>query len=102
MLKSNKYNTNPDVFAIFEKVLPRPSMFLIDGELTHDLKVVYRSRSGDIEYAFIKRHQKNQWVPDIKYFIEGEYWGSLNKKLFDDVPALAVALRARGLEQVEL
>lgn len=102
MLKSNKYNTNPDVFAIFEKVLPKPSMFLIDDRLTHDLKVVYRSRSGDIEYAFIKHHQKDQWAPDFKYFIEGEYWGSLNKKLFDDVPALAAALRKRGLEQVEL
>lgn len=102
MLKSNKYNTNPDVFAIFEKSLPQPSMFLIDGVLTHDLKVVYRSRSGDIEYAFIKHHQKNQWEPDVKYFIEGEYWGSLNKKLFDDVPALAAGLRKRGLEQVEL
>lgn len=102
MLKLNKYSTNPDVFAIFEKALPKPSMFLIDNLLTHDLKVVYRSRAGDIEYAFIHHHQKNQWVPDIKYFIEGEYWGNLNKTLFDDVPALAAALRKRGLEQIEL
>lgn len=102
MLKLNKYNTNPDVFAIFEKALPKPSMFLIDNRLTQDLKVVYRSQSGDIEYAFIKHHQKNQWEVDIKYFIEGAYWGSLNRKLFDDVPALAAALRKRGLEQVEL
>lgn len=102
MLKSNKYNTHPDVFALFEKALPRPSMFLIDSVLTKDLKVVYRSRSGDIEYAAIKRHQKNHSMPEFKIFIEGDYWGSLNGKLFDDLPALAAALRKRGLEQVEL
>ncbi|VVO04233.1 hypothetical protein [Pseudomonas fluorescens] len=102
MLESNKYNTNEDVFPIFEKALPRPSMFLIDSVLTHDPKVVYRSRSGDLEYTYIRYHRKNEWESDIKIFIEGEYWGSLNRKLFDDVPALAAALRKRGLEQVEL
>jgi hypothetical protein len=101
MWKENKYSTNPDVFAIFEKALPRQAMFLIDSVLTKDLKVVYRSRSDEIEYAFIKRHQY-PWQPDFKVFIEGENWGSLNRQLFDDLPALAAALRKRGLEQVEL
>jgi hypothetical protein len=102
MWKQKKYNTHPEVFAIFEKALPRPAMFLIDGVLTGDLKVVYRSQSGEIEYTFIERYQKNQWQPDFKVFIEGEYWGRLNGQLFDDLPALAAALRKRGLEQVEL
>lgn len=102
MWKENKYSTNPDVFAIFEKALPRQAMFLIDSVLTKELKVVYRSRSGEIEYAFIKRHQKDQWQPDFKVFIIGEDWGSLSGRLFDDLPALAAALRKRGLEQVEL
>ncbi|MFW0753742.1 hypothetical protein ACN1C3_03170 [Pseudomonas sp. H11T01] len=102
MWKQNKYSTHPEVFAIFEKALPRPSMFLIDSVLTKDLKVVYRSRSGEIEYAFIKSYQKNQWAPDVKFFIKGDDWGSLSGKLFDDLSALAEALRKRGLEQVEL
>jgi hypothetical protein len=102
MWKENKYSTNPDVFAIFEKALPRQAMFLIDSVLTKDLKVVYRSRANEIEYAFIKRHQKDPRRPDFKIFIKGENWGSLDGQLFDDLPALAAALRKRGLEQVEL
>ncbi len=102
MWEQNKYHTDPEVFATFEEALPRPAMFLMDSVLTRDAKVVYRSRSGEIEYAYIRRHQENQWKPDFKVFIEGDYWGSLNKKLFDDVSALAAALRKRGLEQVEL
>lgn len=101
MEKNNEYSGNPYGDAFFEELLPRPSMFLVDNRPVADLNITYRSRDNKIERAYIKRLQANQWKPEFKVCIEGDYWGSLNGKLFDDVPALVHALRKRGLTQVE-
>lgn len=102
MTKENPYGTDPDVFALFEKALPKQGMFLIDEVLTRDLKVVLRSRDDQIEYSFIKSYGKTPGQVDVKVFIEGSRWGNLNGRLFDDVTALAEALCKRGLKQVKL
>ncbi|NBB32737.1 hypothetical protein Q1W70_20390 [Pseudomonas kielensis] len=102
MTKSNPYNTDPDVFALFEKALPKQGMFLIDDVLTRDLKVVSRSRDDQIEYSFIKSYGKNPGQVDFKVFIEGSRWGDLNGRLFDDISGLVAALRSRGLQHVQL
>ncbi|RON33787.1 hypothetical protein [Pseudomonas brassicacearum] len=98
---STQYNGNPDDFALFVKLLPEKLMFLIDVRPNKDHKVVHRSTNDEILMTHIRRHQPSQWKPEFKVFIEGENWGSLNKTLFDDVSALAYAIRKRGLEQVE-
>ncbi|CAI9006592.1 MULTISPECIES: hypothetical protein [Pseudomonas] len=100
-MNEGQYRGDPQDFAVFERLLPQKSMFLIDKRPTKDLSVVYRSRNNEIEMAYIKRHQPSHAKPDFSVFIEGSYWGSLNGKLFDDIPALAYALKKRGLTQVE-
>lgn len=102
MTKENPYGTDPVVFALFEQALPKQGMFLIDDLLTRDLKVVSRSRDDQIEYSFIRSYGKTPGQADVKVFIEGSRWGDLNGHLFDDVTALAAALRKRGLQQVQL
>lgn len=102
MTKENPYGTDPVVFALFEQALPKQGMFLIDDLLTRDLKVVSRSRDDQIEYSFIRSYGKTPGQSDVKVFIEGSRWGDLNGSLFDDVTALAAALRNRGLQQVQL
>jgi hypothetical protein len=101
MESSKQYAGNPDDLIIFEKLLPEEGMFLFDQRAGKDGAIIYRSRSKQIEATSIKRHQANQWKPQFQVFIEGDNWGYLNAKLFDDMPALADALRKRGLKQVE-
>jgi len=98
---SNKYNGNPDDFDLFVRLLPETLMFLIDVRPDRDHKVVHRSTDDEILITCIRRHRASQWKPEVKVFIEGENWGSLNKALFDDVAALAYAIKKRGLRQVE-
>lgn len=92
---------DPDDYIVFDKLLSEKSMFLIDARSAYDPTVVYRSRDNIIEQVAVKRHRPNQWQPEFKIFIEGDYWGSLNGKLFDDIDELAKALVKRGLAQVE-
>ncbi|VVP82711.1 hypothetical protein PS918_02458 [Pseudomonas fluorescens] len=100
-MSESKHWGDPIEFAAFEKLLSEKSMFLIDERPKVDASVVYRCRKcNQVEKTYVKRHQANQWKPEFKVFVEGDYWGSLNKKLFDDIPALAQALRERGLTQV--
>ncbi|VVP80347.1 hypothetical protein [Pseudomonas fluorescens] len=101
MEERRKYNGDPRDYARFLELLPEKSMFLIDQRSNKDLKIVYRASNNEIEWALIRGHQASQLKPEFKVFIEGDFWGSLNGKLFDDIPALAHALRKRGLTQVE-
>jgi acetylornithine deacetylase/succinyl-diaminopimelate desuccinylase-like protein len=98
---SNSYNGNPVDFDLFVKLLPEKLMFLIDVRPNKDHKVVHRSTNDELLITYIRRHRPSQWKPEFKVFIEGESWGSLNKALFDDVAALAHAIKKRGLRQVE-
>jgi hypothetical protein len=100
-MNESKYRGDPQDYAAFVTLLPEKSMFLIDQRPNKDVSVVYRSRSNEIEIAYIKRHQPSHSKPDFSVYIEGDYWGSLNGKLFEDIPALAYALKKRGLTQVE-
>lgn len=100
-MSEDKQWGDPRDCAVFEKLLSEKNMFLIDERPNKDLSVVYRSRNNQIETASIKRHQPSQSKPDFSVFIEGDYWGSMNGRLFEDVPALAYALKKRGLTQVE-
>jgi hypothetical protein len=95
-----QYNGDPDDFDLFVKLLPEKLMFLIDVRPDKDHKVVHRSTNDEILITYIRRHRPNQWKPEFKVFIEGENWGDLNKRLFDDVTALAYAIKKRGLRQV--
>jgi hypothetical protein len=97
----NPYNGNADDFDLFVKLLPEKLMFLIDVRPNKDHKVVHRSTNDEILITYIRRHRPSQWKPEFKVFIEGENWGSLNNALFDDVAALAHAIKKRGLRQVE-
>jgi hypothetical protein len=101
MKVSNQYTDSSKDFDLFVKLLPEQLMFLIDVRPDRDHKVVHRSTNNEILITYIRRHQPSQWKPDFKVYIEGENWGDLNKKLFDDVAALAYALQKRGLKQVE-
>lgn len=101
MTQTTTYQINPDLLAAFEKALPKQGLFLIDDVPNRDLKVVSRSRDDDIEFTLIRTHRKSQWKPDFKIFIEGARWGSLNGRLFDELPDLVAALRKRGLQYVE-
>lgn len=101
MEESNEYVGNPHDYVLFVELLPEKGMFLVDKRLNKDLCVVYRSRDNTIERAFIKRYQANPGKSEFKISIEGAYWGSLNGKLFDDIPALVHALSKRGLTHVD-
>lgn len=96
---STQYNGNPDDLALFVKLLPEESMFLIDLRPKKDHKVVHRS-NGEILFTLIRRHQPSPSKPDFKVFIVGANWGSLNGTLFEDVAELAYAIQKRGLQQV--
>jgi hypothetical protein len=100
-MSESKYRGDPRELAIFERLLPQSGMFLVDERPGKDSSVIYRSRNNEIEAAYIKRHRPSQSKPDFSVYIEGDYWGNMNGKLFEDVPALAYALKKRGLTQVE-
>lgn len=101
METSNQYTNSTNDSELFAKLLPEQLMFLIDVRPRKDHKVVHRSTRDEILVTYIRRHQPSQWKPDFKVYIEGDNWGDLNKKLFEDVSALAYAIQKRGLKQVE-
>jgi hypothetical protein len=101
MEKIAQYNGSSDDFALFVKLLPEKLMFLVDVRQGKDHQIVHRSTNNEILFTYIKSHQPSQWKPEVKVFITGENWGSLNGRLFDDVSALAYAIQKRGLKQVE-